>query len=187
MLVISVILTFLIITVMITDITRFIIPNKFVLVILLLYPVMVYIAPVKPDWQFALMVAAAAFIVGFILFALKVMGGGDVKLLAVTSLYVNHTDFLDFIVGVAIFGGLLSIILIIIRPLIVYIFSRLGKSIESVPRVLTVNAPLPYGLAIGTAFLVLLWSGEINGIDILGNARDNMYLTSPHPDSYKPQ
>ncbi len=74
-------LTCLMITVMLTDITRFTIPNWIVAIILLLYPVMLYFSPVVVDWKMALVIMAGVFSAGFVLFVLHVMGGGDIKLL----------------------------------------------------------------------------------------------------------
>lgn len=164
MLILSVFITCMVITAMITDITRFIIPNLLVVIILLTYPTLLFLAPVMPDWQIALLIGLATFFVGFVLFALKIMGGGDVKLLAVMAIFVSKSAFIQFLMLIAISGGALSVLLLVSRPMAAYSFSKLGKNAASIPRILTTDEPVPYGVAIGLSFLILLWSGQIPGI-----------------------
>lgn len=163
---IGIFVTWMIIAAMISDVTRFIIPNRLVLVLLISYPIIVLLSPVTPDWKSSLMIGGGAFAVGFALFALNLMGGGDVKLLAVIALFVGKDAFVDFITLVALLGGALSILLVVARKMIAHSFIRLGKSTQSLPRILTVGAPAPYGVAIGLAFLILLWEGHISNISL---------------------
>ena len=163
MLVLAVLLTCLMITVMITDITRFIIPNLLVLSIILLYPVLLYFASTMPDWKTALLVGFASFVVGFGIFALNLMGGGDIKLFTVASIFVGKDNFFEFIFLVSLLGGGLALFLVIIRPIVPFIASKI-KKLEQIPRVLTVGQPAPYGVAIALAFIYMLWSGKIPGV-----------------------
>jgi Flp pilus assembly protein protease CpaA len=71
--------------------------------------------------------------------------------------------FLPFIMGVGVLGGLLALLLVIIRPLTAYLFSKLEKP-PTISRILTVGEPVPYGVAIAISFLILLWSAKIPGI-----------------------
>ena len=164
----SVFITCMVITAIITDITTYIIPNLLVIIILLCYPIIVLMAHVTahpmPDWQMGLLFGAGTFLVGFVLFAIKAMGGGDVKLLAVIALYAGKSAFLPFIVTTAILGGVLSIFLLITRPIALYVYGRLGKTPADIPRILSSGAPVPYGVAIGFSFIFLIWTGEIAGI-----------------------
>ena len=57
--------------------------------------------------QLGLAVAAFAVLTG--LFALKAMGGGDVKLLTALALWITPKLFLDLIIMMALLGGLLTI------------------------------------------------------------------------------
>ena len=163
-LVLTVFLTCMVLTAMITDITRFIIPNLLVVMILLTYPSLLFIAPVMPDWQISLLIALGTFFIGFGMFALKLMGGGDVKLLAVLALYLGKESFFDFLFWTAIFGGILSVVLVTVRPIVTYLVTKAGKPPNFVPRILIVGEPAPYGVAIGMSFLILLWSGRVTGI-----------------------
>ncbi|SHN56449.1 prepilin peptidase CpaA [Erythrobacter sanguineus] len=62
-----------------------------------------------PDVAIQLGVAFAAFVLLAGLFALKVMGGGDVKLLTVLALWIPPQIFLQLLVIMAIAGGVLTI------------------------------------------------------------------------------
>lgn len=64
-----------------------------------------------PDVAMQLGVALAAFAVLAGLFALKMMGGGDVKLLTVLALWIEPTWFLKLLVVMALAGGLLTIVM----------------------------------------------------------------------------
>lgn len=64
-----------------------------------------------PDVALQLGVAVAAFAVLAGLFALKMMGGGDVKLLTALALWVRPEIFLQLLVVMALAGGILTIVM----------------------------------------------------------------------------
>jgi len=64
-----------------------------------------------PEIAIQLGIALAAFIVLTGLFALKMMGGGDVKLLTALALWVEPTMFLKLLIIMALVGGLLTIVM----------------------------------------------------------------------------
>jgi prepilin peptidase CpaA len=59
-------------------------------------------------YQLALAVVAFAFLAG--LFALRAMGGGDVKLLTALALWITPLWFMRLLIVMAIVGGLLTLI-----------------------------------------------------------------------------
>jgi prepilin peptidase CpaA len=65
-----------------------------------------------PDIALQIGVAVAAFAAFAGLFALKMMGGGDVKLLTVLALWVSPTVFLQLLVVMALAGGLLTVVMV---------------------------------------------------------------------------
>ena len=65
-----------------------------------------------PDVAIQLGVALAAFTVFAILFALKMMGGGDVKLLTALALWVTPFNFMQLLLIMAIAGGVLTVIMV---------------------------------------------------------------------------
>lgn len=65
-----------------------------------------------PDIAMQLGVSAAAFAVFAGLFALKMMGGGDVKLLTVLALWVSPAIFMQLLVVMALAGGVLTVAMV---------------------------------------------------------------------------
>lgn len=117
-----------------TDIKHRIISNKIVLILLLL------ILPLS--WikygEIFVVPALISFIIGFILFNLKTVGAGDVKLVSVLMLAIPQEQIMSFFFFTACSG----LILIIIG----WIFFR-----ESI-----LKNHLPYGVAISLGFLLNL-------------------------------
>lgn len=64
-----------------------------------------------PGIAIQLAVAAAAFAVLAGMFALRMMGGGDVKLLTALALWVSPAAFVKLLVIMAIAGGILTIVM----------------------------------------------------------------------------
>ena len=60
-------------------------------------------------WQLG--VAVITLIVLIILFALRAMGGGDVKLLTALALWIQPLWFLQLVIGMALIGGVLTLVL----------------------------------------------------------------------------
>ena len=84
-----------------SDFREYLIPNRIIVGLLVLYPAFVLTAPTAVDWTISVAIAAGILTVGFILFATNHMGGGDVKLLMATGLWagpewgsVNPSDYL---------------------------------------------------------------------------------------------
>jgi prepilin peptidase CpaA len=64
-----------------------------------------------PDVALQLGVAVLAFALLAGLFALKMMGGGDVKLLTALALWIEPTMFLQLLVVMALAGGVLTLVM----------------------------------------------------------------------------
>jgi len=60
-------------------------------------------------WQFA--VALGTFAILAVLFALRAMGGGDVKLLTALALWIQPLWFVRLLIGMSLIGGVLTIAL----------------------------------------------------------------------------
>ncbi|MGE0755265.1 MAG: prepilin peptidase [Alphaproteobacteria bacterium] len=138
------------------DVTRYMIPNWLCAALLLLYPVALYMSGMQADWQGALIAFGITFAVGFVIFARKWMGGGDVKLIIACSLWVGLQHLIEFVVLFAVIGGVLSIALYALRKLLLRI-----KLAKQLPRLLRDGEPVPYGIAIASAFLIMMHTGKI--------------------------
>ena len=64
-----------------------------------------------PDVAIQIGVGIAAFAVFAAIFALRMMGGGDVKLLTALALWVDPTNFLRLLIIMAIVGGVLTLVM----------------------------------------------------------------------------
>lgn len=64
-----------------------------------------------PDVALQFAVAIGAFALLSILFALRMMGGGDVKLLTALALWIEPSAFLQLLIIMAIAGGVLTIVM----------------------------------------------------------------------------
>jgi prepilin peptidase CpaA len=81
-----------------SDFRVYLIPNRIVGALLLLYPAHVLASPAPVAWQVALIIGAITFVAGFIIFLFKGMGGGDVKLLTAVALWAGAPHFMAFTV-----------------------------------------------------------------------------------------
>ena len=98
-----------------------------------------------PGVALQLGVAIAAFAVFAALFAMKWMGGGDVKLLTALALWVEPTMFLRLIVFMALIGGVLTLLM----------------GMWHIMRRQRERLAIPYGVAISSAGLWVLGSHYI--------------------------
>ncbi len=137
------------------DITKYLIPNALNAAILALWVVALFFLPISPLMAFA--AAAIVLFVGLGFFAIGLMGGGDIKLLVVLTLWLGWgMQTFHFIVLTALVGGVLVAVLLFAR----FIAAGLAKG-RTLPRFLSPKQPVPYGLAIAGAFLLMLWGGLV--------------------------
>ena len=133
-----------------SDMFTMTIPNRVSIILIVSFAV---IAPLtEMDWLLYAKHFAAAFLVFavcFALFGLGVMGGGDAKLLTATSLWFGMSmQLFGFLTYVALFGGVLTFIIILMRTdRFAYVVNRVGMISHLTDNKLGV----PYGVAIGIA------------------------------------
>ncbi|MCR6500554.1 prepilin peptidase [Shinella sp. CPCC 101442] len=91
------------------------------------------------------------FSIGFVLFALNTMGGGDVKLLSASAVWFGiNPSLMEYMIYVSAFGGLLTLGILILRAKT----SMVHASGLPVPVHLLSGRKVPYGIAIGAAAFV---------------------------------
>lgn len=160
----AILLSVQMVTVFFYDLTRYIIPNWLNLTVLLLFVPFALLMPEAVDWQMALAALGAVFAVGFALFAFKVMGAGDIKLLCALALWCGFgKPLLALLVYTALLGGVLAVGVYALRIMLPAFLTKTKAEVK-IPRLLTHGEPIPYGLAISVSFLLLLWGGEISGL-----------------------
>jgi prepilin peptidase CpaA len=141
------------------DIASFTIPNFLNLALMAAFAVFAFSAGLSFSaigWH--LVAGAIALAIGFGLFALGHIGGGDAKLFAVVVLWLGLRDLLPYALLASVLGGALALSLIILRqwPLPAFLarFGWIVKLHDS-------QAGVPYGVALAAGAFILLPSTEI--------------------------
>ncbi|MCG8696330.1 MAG: prepilin peptidase [Minwuiales bacterium] len=140
--------TVLLLTAAAIDIKHFVIPNRLSLAIALLYPAHFLTSPTPIELLPALGIAAGMLAFGFALFAGRLLGGGDAKLMSATALWAGSEHFLPFFLMTTLSGGALALTMWVKKR------SSLASATgpDFVPEADTANAPgaqpMPYGVAI---------------------------------------
>jgi prepilin peptidase CpaA len=98
-----------------------------------------------------LSIGFAALIVGMILFALNLIGGGDAKFFAAVALFVGLSDLASYVVIVVFAGSILALLLLAARRL-----NLLGVSMDWLLTRTRGGAVIPYGIAIAVGALLVL-------------------------------
>lgn len=134
----------LIIYAALSDVSRLIIPNRISIALATIFPVAALIAgaPIL-GVGLHLLFGFGVLAVGIVLFNFKVLGGGDVKLLAAISVWTGMTAFAPFILWTAIAGGAMALALLMARQLI-----PAGTYPAVVDHLLKKQNGIPYGVAI---------------------------------------
>ncbi|MGE0408820.1 MAG: prepilin peptidase [Amphiplicatus sp.] len=135
-----------------TDLYEFKIPNWISATLFLAYFLAALIlgAPMSLVLEGAL-VAGAALTVGFILFALNIVGGGDAKLLAAAAPWMGLSGLAPFLFNMAFAGAVLAFALIVFRktpPLPIYAQAAWVMRLHQKPK------DIPYAVAIAAGGLL---------------------------------
>lgn len=127
-----------------TDALHLIIPNRVSIAIAALYPAHV-LTYSSIDWITALAIAGGALAAGFVLFALKFVGGGDIKLFSVVALWAGAEYFLPFMLVTSLFGGAIAVAMMVRNWYAGNIGIYTIALQDSDP---ITTRPMPYGVAI---------------------------------------
>ena len=127
------------------------IPNRYSLALVALFPSYVIAMGGDVAWMGHLLYGAMAFLAGFLLFSLRICGGGDVKLFSAVALWAGPALFAPMLIYTALFGGLMAV-----GFWIHHILRR-----NSVPATLTYatsnvsfrKQPMPYAVAVAAGGL----------------------------------
>lgn len=146
------------------DLLTMTIPNRISLVLLAGFAI---IAPLTGmSWeQLGWHLAAFLLILSctVIMFALGWMGGGDAKLIAVAALWIGFDNLILFIAQVAIFGGMLAMVILFYRSHPVGALPLPGWA----ARLHQGGSGIPYGIAIAAGALMVFpetyWFSVIGG------------------------
>jgi len=128
------------------DVYEFKIPNWISIVLVCAYPPAALAVGVAPSVMAeGLMVGAGALALGFALYAGKIVGGGDAKLLAATTPWLGAGALGVFLFNTAVSGLVLAMVMIMFRKLpILPVYAHAPWLIELHQR----KKDLPYAVAI---------------------------------------
>lgn len=134
------------------DLLTFTIPNRLCVVLALGYVAFAALLGV-PVVDILLNVSCALTILAitFVMFSLGWLGGGDAKLAAATAAWLGWAAILDYGVAAALFGGILTLILLGAR--MAPLPAALGR-IGWLKRLHNASAGVPYGIALAAAGLM---------------------------------
>ena len=98
-----------------------------------------------------LAVAVAALLIGMGLFALNLLGGGDVKLMAAACLWLGLAGSGVFVLATAVVGGVFSLALLVSRA---WLQPYVGAGPGWLVQLMEPKGHIPYGVAIAIGALV---------------------------------
>ena len=150
----TVVLIIALIFAVITDVARYEIPNTLPIVITVAF----LAAAIGEDADIRTIVfhlaAGMIVLIAFgVLFWKGWMGGGDVKLIAASAVWAGGNFLLQYLVVLALFGGVLALVVVLLR-LVAGDAARINR--PWVQRLLTRRQGVPYGVAISATGLFLL-------------------------------
>ena len=120
------------------------------LVAILAFVALVLDGPVSGLWQNFLLFAGV-LAVGTFMFGRGWMGGGDIKLLAASSLWFNLSDGWRLLSAITIAGGVEALVIMIVRRL------PWSDAARSKVLLLSRRGLIPYGIAIALGVALMGW------------------------------
>lgn len=143
----------------ISDIRTMTISNRLCLILAGgFYPAAVLVGLSWPLIGIHTLLAFAVLLAGMAMFAAGWMGGGDAKLMTAASLWLGLSAALPFVFYVALMGGVLTVVFLILRKL----FHRHINSMSGwQQRLMTDKGGIPYGVAIFAGALLAAPSGVL--------------------------
>ncbi len=130
-----------------TDMQRFIIPNYVSIALIGLYVPFALTSPEKVEVLHSVLFFCSVLVIGFVLFAVNIIGAGDVKLLAAISLWTTPTLYPAFLLNASIAGGVLSL------AVVGFYYGR--YYLQLTPEPIIKGKKVPYGIAISVAGYVV--------------------------------
>jgi prepilin peptidase CpaA len=140
----------------VTDVWKFKIPNWVSAALLVLFVPTALLLPLEVDWLSHVGAGLSVLAVGVVLFVRGWLGAGDVKLMTAVSLWAGFAYLAQFVFIVALAGGALALLLLVLRMLIARLPAvRAASGGLVLPRVLVVGERVPYGVAIACGAILL--------------------------------
>ncbi|HYL48467.1 MAG TPA: prepilin peptidase [Stellaceae bacterium] len=129
------------------------IPNWLTGALALAFPIAALAAGQPVNWLSHVGAGLAVFAVAAVLFAFRLMGGGDVKLLGATALWVGFGQLLPFLMLVAFVGGIFALVCVLLRH--PFVQTAILATLRRLPVFAYKNLPIPYGIPIAVAGVLI--------------------------------
>ncbi len=131
------------------DTWKYIIPNSLSVALAVLFVLVAATSPHEVQWWSHVGAAAIVLGVGIGLYAFDIMGAGDVKLLTAVALWAGLAQLPIFLIYIALFGGAVSLLLLLLRRAVVMGVVMLPQAEKiRLPKVLLTGEAVPYGVGI---------------------------------------
>ncbi|MBU6298804.1 MAG: prepilin peptidase [Alphaproteobacteria bacterium] len=141
------------------DLGSYTIPNVLQGALIAAFVVFVFVAGMTPGMVGDHLLAGfLGLIVGFILFALGYIGGGDAKLFACVVLWLGFRDLVSYALAASLLGGALTLVLLGLRRL--PLPAALARQ-NWLLRLHDERSGIPYGAALAAGAFVILPQTEI--------------------------
>jgi len=137
-----------------SDLFTMTISNKLSLGLIVLFVLLFPLTGIHfADLGMHLLAGGVVLAVTFVCFALGWIGGGDAKFASVIALWLGWTHVLDFLVTAAIFGGGLTLLVLVFRRWMILPAFALGQT--WLERLHDSRSGVPYGIALAAAAMVV--------------------------------
>ncbi len=136
------------------DFWKFVVPNFVPIALSLLFLAVALLRQDDVEFVGHLGAGVVVFCIGALAYRFRVLGGGDVKLLAAVALWVGWDLLPIYLISVAVFGGVLALLLLGLRGLLHRIY-RSVSSRAALPPVLRAGENVPYAVAIGAGVVLI--------------------------------
>ncbi|WP_242122804.1 prepilin peptidase [Sphingobium sp. Sx8-8] len=144
--------SFVLIAAAVEDMARLRISNLFPMLVIGLYVPWVAVVGWENDIWHNGVVFLGAFALGCSLFALRWMGGGDIKLFSACALWFDWPAAVPWVIYITVGGGVLALVIMAARRMV-------PESVRSNSNIaiFAANGPIPYGVAIAFGTIMALY------------------------------
>jgi prepilin peptidase CpaA len=136
-----------------SDVARLKIPNWLTGALALGFLPATFFATGAVDWLSHLAAGVAVFAGAALLFACRLLGGGDVKLLAAVALWCGLHLVLPLLLLIALVGGVFALVVLALRQPLLQ--AAIVALLRRVPLFLHHRMPIPYGVPIAIGGIAL--------------------------------
>ena len=136
------------------DVCRFVIPNWISLALVGLFAAAVFVHPVSIDWLSHLGAMAVVLVAMLVAYRFRVVGGGDLKLVAAVALWIGLGALPQLLLVIALAGGAFALGIMVLRRVVtMLVIAQPFYETVTLPRLLLPGESIPYGVAIAVGGL----------------------------------